>query len=663
MILSQVQKWIRLVFRKRPVRLRRRVGSNSRLFLECLETRNLLSTVTWINPNGGDWDTASNWLDTTTGTNHVPTANDDAVIPISGITVTHSSFFTSDTVNSLTSQATLSVSGGSLTFNNASTTQDLILSGGTVNAGDSLEVANLTQNGGTLSGAGNATIDKVLDWTGGTMSGSGATEVQGNAEIGGDSPFGPTLSGRTLDNFGSLIVDNSSSLLFANNATLNNQSGAQLVLQDTAALGNFFGNSGTINNAGKLIRSGLNNTTSTIDVALDNTDTVDVQAGTLNAEAGLTNEGTFTLEPGALATITGGSNSGDLKLQDGSQLSLGGTFSLLSGSTTQAETGSQLELTGVVTQQGGAAVTLASNSILNVGPNFSSANYILADGASVTGHGVVVLSGFSPQMTVNGAASIQNLTLENGTVTVNAGDSLEVANLTQSGGTLSGAGNATIDQVWDWTGGTMSGSGQTINNGTATLGNSPFGTSLNQRTINNVGNATLLDGDAIEFQNNAVWNNQAGSTLVLGNNSSLGNFFGNSGTLNNAGLITDTGPTSQANIQLSSGVTNTGTLDLQGILNLNGPYTQTAVGTLTIVFGDSGTNGELKVNGQASLDGTLNVNTPKGFSPVIGQTFTILTFSSVIGDFNTFTGIDLKNGETLTPSHNSTTYTLTVTAS
>jgi len=140
-----------------------------------------------------------------------------------------------------------------------------------------------------------------------------------------------------------------------------------------------------------------------------------------------------------------------------------------------------------------------------------------------------------------------------------------------------------------------------------------------------------------------------------------GNLFGR--LLNNAGLISDTGPTSQANIDLSSGVSNSGTLDLQGILNVTGPYTQTADGTLTIVFGTSGTNGEVKVNGQASLDGTLNVNTPKGFSPTDGQTFTILTFSSVVGDFSTFSGLNLGHGQTLTPSENSTTYTLTVTAS
>jgi len=265
-------------------------------------------------------------------------------------------------------------------------------------------------------------------------------------------------------------------------------------------------------------------------------------------------------------------------------------------------------------------------------------------------------------MTVTGAATVPNLTLDNGTVTLNPAASLDVTNFTQTGGTLAGVGTFTIDNVWDWTGGTMSGTGQTINNGNATLGNNPFGTTLDNRTINNAGTATLPANLAIAFSNHAVWNNLAGGTLVLGNNSSLGNFFGSSGTLNNFGLITDSGPTSQATIGLSFGVSNSGIVSLQGILNVSGPYAQTADGALTIVFGAS-TNGELKIAGQATLAGTLNVNTPDGFSPTVGQTFTILTFNGVAGDFTVFTGLDLGNGLTLSPSHNSGTYTLTVTTS
>ena len=69
--------------------------------LEPLESRILPATVNWINPGGGDWDTASNW-----SSGQVPGAGDDAVISIPGITVTHSDFAT-DSVHSLTSQANL----------------------------------------------------------------------------------------------------------------------------------------------------------------------------------------------------------------------------------------------------------------------------------------------------------------------------------------------------------------------------------------------------------------------------------------------------------------------------------------------------------------------------------------------------------------------------
>ena len=39
--------------------------------LEVLEDRTVPSVVTWIG-GSGDWDTASNWLNASTGTNQVP---------------------------------------------------------------------------------------------------------------------------------------------------------------------------------------------------------------------------------------------------------------------------------------------------------------------------------------------------------------------------------------------------------------------------------------------------------------------------------------------------------------------------------------------------------------------------------------------------------------
>jgi hypothetical protein len=89
------------------------------LVLERLENRAVRSTVTWINPAGGDWDTASNWLDDQ-GVQRVPGPADDAVISHAGITITHDAGV-ADSVNSLTSQADISLTGGSLALATKST--------------------------------------------------------------------------------------------------------------------------------------------------------------------------------------------------------------------------------------------------------------------------------------------------------------------------------------------------------------------------------------------------------------------------------------------------------------------------------------------------------------------------------------------------------------
>ena len=58
----------------------------------------MLSSISWINPNGGNWDTASNWSSDT-----IPTASDAVTINIAvSNPITHSTS-NSDFVNSLTS--------------------------------------------------------------------------------------------------------------------------------------------------------------------------------------------------------------------------------------------------------------------------------------------------------------------------------------------------------------------------------------------------------------------------------------------------------------------------------------------------------------------------------------------------------------------------------
>ena len=140
-----------------PSRLRnlaaRRHSKGLRPLLEGLENRTVLSSVTWVGSNGGDWDTATNWSPV-----GVPTATEDVVIsPSSAETIVHG-MNQSDSMLSLTtnSNATLNVVQGSLKIG----ADKSILSGpvsvalGTtlsVATGASLAINSTLTDSGTLS--------------------------------------------------------------------------------------------------------------------------------------------------------------------------------------------------------------------------------------------------------------------------------------------------------------------------------------------------------------------------------------------------------------------------------------------------------------------------------------------------------------------------------
>ncbi|MCI0331975.1 MAG: PEP-CTERM sorting domain-containing protein [Planctomycetes bacterium] len=75
-----------------------------------------------------------------------------------------------------------------------------------------------------------------------------------------------------------------------------------------------------------------------------------------------------------------------------------------------------------------------------------------------------------------------------------------------------------------------------------------------------------------------------------------------------------------------------------GILQIAGNYSQQASGTLEIEIGGTAPSLEydqLLVTGVGMLAGTLTVNLIDGFTPSVGQTFTILTANDVDGTFTT----------------------------
>jgi hypothetical protein len=113
-----------------------------------LEERTLLSTVSWINPSGGDWDTPSNW-----STGALPGPSDDVVIDTAGITVTHSSS-AADSVSSLTissGDTTLDISNGSLALATTSSVAGTVsLEGATLSTAGGLAVTGPFTNNGTV---------------------------------------------------------------------------------------------------------------------------------------------------------------------------------------------------------------------------------------------------------------------------------------------------------------------------------------------------------------------------------------------------------------------------------------------------------------------------------------------------------------------------------
>jgi hypothetical protein len=119
--------------------------------------------------------------------------------------------------------------------------------------------------------------------------------------------------------------------------------------------------------------------------------------------------------------------------------------------------------------------------------------------------------------------------------------------------------------------------------------------------------------------------------------------------------------TLNANVSNSATV-NAGDSGKAGLLTITGSYTQLSSGTLTVSVGGTtlGTQySQLKISGPASLGGTLTAALINKFTPTVGQTFTILTASSVTGTFTNST-IAINSTEQFDISYTSDSVVLTV---
>src|SRR6202011_5573708 len=107
---------------------------------------------------------------------------------------------------------------------------------------------------------------------------------------------------------------------------------------------------------------------------------------------------------------------------------------------------------------------------------------------------------------------------------------------------------------------------------------------------------------------------------------------------------------------------NVGDAGRAGLLKITGTYTQLSTGTMNVSIGGTtvGTKfSQIQVSGTASLGGTLTAALVNGFTPTVGQTFTVLTASNVTGTFSNST-IAINGTEHFAVSYTSTGVVLTV---
>ena len=252
---------------------------------------------------------------------------------------------------------------------------------------------------------------------------------------------------------------------------------------------------------------------------------------------------------------------------------------------------------GVYTQTGAATVQYEGTLILAGGGSNSGSFTVFTEGVVLWSAGTFTLDS-GTMLSGDGLFQIAG-------ATVSLADAVTIPNLELDSGVLTGAGDLTISNALVWTGGGMSGTGAT--------------------------------------------NLMAGSTFTLSGTADLGGRTLNlAGTLSGSGTIIGT-------------VVNSGQIELTSLLTIQGNYTQTAQGTLNIAIGGTtaGTDyGQLNVTGLATLNGTLNVALTNGYLPNAGDSFQVLLFGSVSGDFAAENGLNLGSGLQLDPEYSASGLTL-----
>lgn len=581
------------------------------------------ATVIWTNQLGGAWTQAANW-----SPNQIPGSQDFAVITNQG-------------TYAVTASAPIEISG--LIFGSEGGSQTLALGTNacTINGGDPSIVA-----GGIVGGSTNLTLAAGrLQWTGGTLAGSGTMTIANGATLSIEAPAGVSvrLAGRTLRNDGR-IEWKSGAWSTDSGAVIENRVGGLFLAQVSGTL------AGTrrFTNAGRFRKEGSG--TLTLTDQFHNQGVVEVATGSLDLSGGGQHSGLFTNLAGTTLALTAVAPSTHL-LDPASAIAGPGSvrFGGIGANNVIAVAG-RVEVRGTTTfgtdvlttftNATTSVISLGSNMTIRGGVELRTANPLALSRLDFTSgelrsHNTLTVSNrfvwnnatnFGPGLIVNlGALSINGTvgclggTLDNfGTVLWSAGHVYTTSNTTvinRAGATFEARFLPSASFAWI-------GSGILANAGTF-LKSSSSGTCTLDAATTNAGSVNVLGG-SLGFARDYV--QTAGATVLNGGALASPVTRIQGGTLDGRGNLT-------GDLELTGG-----RLSLGGHaqpLSVSGSFTASNPAVLGVDFPGLVAGGNhLSVGGAAQLGGALEIlNLVESYPVPANATFVLVAAQAAAGAF------------------------------
>lgn len=483
--------------------------------------------------------------------------------------------------------ANFSFTGGSLDATGAGATGAIELTDGTANFSGTSGNANLKVAGGTANFSGNHNGTGKLSLQSGTVTGNGSAKVGALDWTGGD------LNGTAIDNSGTTTISgaNAKNLTGTLRMTGGGSSSSAVNVGTGASLqvdgGTFaFTDGAKLNGAGKV---GLKSGTTTFSGATESAAEISVEGGIANFTGTHNGTGKLSLVGGGVA----GNGSAKVGSLDWTGGDLNGTVIDNSGATTISGAGNK-HLSGTLKLAGGGATDATVNLDSGASLQVDGADYSFANGAKLNGSGKVELK--NNKTTFSGATEGDAELFVNGGTAEFAGIHQGTGKFTLAAGTVTsaGGGSASVGS-FDWSGGNLNGKIKATQNSHLTGG-----------AKNLAGGELELDGDttwdgsAINASANAKIKNNAGKTLDIAGDGTLGN-SDNTASLENAGIITKSHGNGTANLEAR--LENSGTVNVNsGKLRVAGNGRATASSIFNVL-----TDAELEIASDLELDAAARV--------------------------------------------------------